>query len=146
MLDKLTDEERKLFMSEEEIERRLTAGEDPIDLSIEAWERKRDAITKIDDTYKIPMRIEDCPLCLMFYEACYDEDEGCSECPLAKNGYHCLDDESPYWIALTTFQHEKCPDSSELYTEGEKILAAENMINALKEVKQVGLRQDQFDD
>lgn len=130
----LTEEEQKLFMRSEEIAERLFDGEDPLALSIEAWERKKAAIRVVQDTSDIPMSERDCPLCHLYM------DSGCNGCPLEEAGEGCIDDllsasESPYHVALYAFRlmPTKSMQGEELYELKER--AAQHMIDVLKSVQ-----------
>lgn len=81
---------KKTVMSRGEMLDRLEAGEDPLELSIEKWERN-----KIHPRDEWNIHGDTCALCEVYFDH-DDVDLFCSECPLHENGMSCEEDESPY--------------------------------------------------
>ena len=132
----LTDTEKKLFMRSSEIEDRLVNGEDPLTLSIEAWEKKKTAIRVVEDTEDIPISEFDCPLCHIY------KDDECYVCPLELAGEGCVSDifdtskVSAYHEAVRAFRTHggaQYKDDEELFQYKER--AAQRMIDTLKKVQ-----------
>lgn len=116
-----------LLMDKSEIENRLANGERAVDLSIEAWERKRKYVEEGGDSEHLDMSPAGCALCHMYYD-----DGECTQCPLCEVGERCIyNGDSAYVVAHTRLCGE--PDE---YTDEEKLEAIDNMIAALKKAKE----------
>lgn len=112
------------LMDESEIGNRLANGERAVDLSIEAWERKRKYVEEGGDSEHLDMSPAGCALCHVYY----DESE-CTHCPLNMCGERCIyNGDSAYSDAYFVL-------SGDGYTTEEKLEAIDNMIAALKKAK-----------
>lgn len=129
-------QEKPKFMDPIEIKLRLLKGEDPLSLSIEAWERKSAALDGVSRISYLPMSSNDCPLCHVYSSYDFDTDATtCRGCPLNTEKLNCHNKESPYKLAADAVFGSMNPETLMPYTLKEKKERVDNMIKVMKELQ-----------